>query len=54
MTRIRNKEIRRRQQRKKRMKKLKDQLKQAKTVEERELLIDQIRRRDPFFKPTKK
>lgn len=54
MTRIRNKEIRRRQQRKKRLKKLKDQLKQAKTVEERELLIEQIRRRDPLFKPPKK
>jgi hypothetical protein len=54
MTRIRGKEIRRRRQRKKRLKKLKEQLKQAKTVEERELLIERIRRRSPFFEPPKK
>jgi hypothetical protein len=47
----RQKEIRRRKSRKKRLKKLKRQLADAKTIEERQRLIDLIRRRQPFFQP---
>ena len=54
MSRIRNKEIRRRQQRKERIGKLKEKLAQAKTIKEKERLIELIQRRDPYFKPDKK
>ena len=53
MTRIRNKEIRRRQQKRKRVRKLKEQLAKAKTQKEREHLIELIRRRKPLFEPEK-
>jgi len=45
----RNKEIRRRRHRKERLGKLKRQLKDAKTLKERERLIELIQRRDPYF-----
>lgn len=54
MSRIRQKEIRRRRQKKKRIGKLKEQLANAKTVKERERLIELIRRRQPLFEPEKK
>lgn len=53
MTRVRNKEIRRRQQKKQRVLKLKEQLAKAKTIKEREHLIELIQRRKPLFKPEK-
>lgn len=54
MTRIRNKEIKRRRQRKARILKLKEKLAAAKTLAERELLIEQIKKRNPYFVATKK
>ncbi|MBN2044615.1 MAG: hypothetical protein JW757_06320 [Anaerolineales bacterium] len=54
MTRIRNKEINRRRQRRKRIGKLKEKLAAAKTEAERELIINQIKKRLPFFDPSKK
>ena len=50
----RHKEIRRRRQRRKRVHKLKKQLAEAKSVKERERLIDLIQRREPFFTPSEK
>jgi len=50
----RKKEIRRRKQRKKRVGRLKEQLAEAKTVAERERLVELIRRRTPYFSPQKK
>ena len=47
----RQKELRRRRSRKKRLKKLKQQLAEAKTLKERERLIELIHRRQPFFDP---
>ena len=54
MARIREKEIRRRRQRKARIGKLKQKLASAKTIAERELLIEQIKKRDPYFVPPEK
>jgi len=53
MARIRAKEIRQRRQRKKRIGKLKEKLANAKTIKEREHLIDLIQRRQPLFDPEK-
>jgi hypothetical protein len=50
----RQKEIKRRRNRKNRLKKLKAQLAQAKSVQERERLIDLIKRREPYFTSEKK
>ena len=50
----RKKELKRRRQRKKRVGKLKEQLAEAKTIAERERLIELIRRRQPFFTPPEK
>lgn len=50
----RQKEIRRRRSKKKKMKLLKAQLAAAKTAKEKELLIERIQRRDPYFDPKKK
>jgi hypothetical protein len=47
----RQKEIKRRRHRRKRIKKLKAQLAEAKSVKERERLIELIKRREPYFKP---
>ena len=47
----RQKEIRRRKQRRKKLKKLKRQLAEAKTIKEKERLIDLIKRRNPNFIP---
>jgi hypothetical protein len=49
----RQKEIRRRRQRKQRVKKLKAQLAAAKSTQERERLIELIKRREPYFNPDK-
>jgi hypothetical protein len=49
----RQKEIRRRRQRKRRVGKLKNQLAEVKTIKEKERLIELIRRREPFFTPDK-
>ena len=46
----RQKEIRRRRQRRKRLGKLKARLAEARSNEERARLIALIKRRDPFFK----
>jgi len=54
MTRIRNKEINRRRQLAKRVSKLKEKLAAAKSAGERELLIEQIKKRQPYFVPPKK
>ena len=53
MARIRNKEIKRRRQRRKRLRNLKEKLAAAKTASERDHLIELIKRRDPFFVPPK-
>jgi len=45
----RERTIKRRRQRRKRIGKLKKQLKEAKTKKERDHYIDLIRRRDPYF-----
>jgi hypothetical protein len=50
----RHKEIRRRRQRRQRVRKLKAKLAQTKDLEEREKLIDLIKRREPFYEPPKK
>jgi hypothetical protein len=49
----RHKEIRRRRQRRKRLGNLKAKLAEAKSVTERERLIDLIKRRQLFFNPDK-
>jgi hypothetical protein len=49
----RHKEIRRRRQRKHRLKKLKAKLTQTKDLKEQEKMIDLIRRREPYFQPPK-
>lgn len=54
MSRIRKKEIMRRRHRKARIQKLKEKLASAKTVAERELIIEQIKKRDTYFVPPKK
>lgn len=51
MSRVRNKEINRRRQRKARMAQLKAALAAAKNNEQRNYIIERIQRRDPFFKP---
>jgi hypothetical protein len=51
---LKDKKIRRRRQRKRRVGKLEKQLAEAKTIKEKERLIELIRRRDPFFSPEKK
>jgi len=53
MAQIRKKEIRRRRQRKERLGKLKNQLKEAKNQKERDRLIELILKRDPFFQQIK-
>jgi hypothetical protein len=50
----RQKEIRRRRKRKARVRKLKQQLAEAKTLKERERLIELIQRRQPYYKPPEK
>jgi hypothetical protein len=50
----RQKEIRRRRKRRKRVGKLKEQLAAAKTIKEKERLIELIKRREPFYEPPKK
>ena len=50
----RQKEIRRRRKRKARVGKLKQQLAEAKTLKERERLIELIQRRQPYYKPPEK
>ena len=54
MTRVRNKEINRRRHYRERIRKLKVKLAAAKTTAEREYLIAQIKRRQPYFMPPKK
>ena len=54
MARIRNKEIKRRRQRRERLRNLKKKLAAAKTAAERGHLIELIKRRDPYFIPPKK
>ena len=54
MARIRKKEIKRRRQRRERIGKLKKKLAAAKTADERDHLIELIKRRDPHFIPPKK
>lgn len=49
----RAKEIKQRRKKKKRVQKLKAQLAAAKTVKEKERLIELIRRRQPYFTPEK-
>ncbi|MEN8242463.1 MAG: DUF6800 family protein [Chloroflexota bacterium] len=49
----RQKEIKRRRNKKKRLQKLKAQLAAAKTVKEKERLINLIKRRQPYFTPDK-
>jgi hypothetical protein len=49
----RQKEIRRRRKRKKRVGKLKAQLAAANTIKEKERLIELIRKRQPYFTPEK-
>lgn len=53
MAQIRKKEIRRRRQRKERLRKLKSQFKEAKDLKERDRLMELILKRDPFFLPIK-
>ena len=54
MARSRNKEIKRRRQRRERLRNLKKKLAAAKTATDCDHLIDLIKRRDPFFIPPKK
>lgn len=50
----RQKEIKRRRKRKKRVGKLKAKLAETKSMQERERLIELIKKREPFFEPPKK
>lgn len=54
MARIRNKEIKRRRQRRERIRNLKKKLAVAKTTAERDHLVELIRRRDPYNIPPRK
>lgn len=53
MTRVRNKEINRRRQYRKRIGNLKKKLAEAKTAAERDHFIELIKKRDPYFEPLK-
>jgi len=54
MAQERQKEIRRRRQRKKKLVNLKKKLAESKDLKEKEHLIELIRRREPFFSPPSK
>ena len=49
MTRIRQKEIRKRRNRRRKLRKLKKQLQTAKSIDEKKMLLDQIQKREPWF-----
>lgn len=49
----RQKELRRRKQRKLRLKKLKAKLAQTKDLKQRDKIIELIKRREPFYEPPK-
>ncbi len=54
MPRPRNQEINRRRQRKARVAKLKEKLANTKDLKERDHIIEQIKKRVPYYKPPKK
>lgn len=52
MAQIRKKDIRRRQQRKEKLRALKSKLKNAKYKKDKDHLIELIKRREPYFEPS--